>query len=43
MRKHHTPIAKWISRLPSKEKIVGSTPTGGTLASLAQLVRAFVL
>jgi hypothetical protein len=32
------PIAQLVEQLPFKEKVVGSRPTGRTLADLAQLV-----
>lgn len=27
-----TPVAQWLERAPAKGKVVGSIPTGGTLA-----------
>tara|TARA_B100000795_G_scaffold179526_1_gene135889 strand:- start:3210 stop:3458 length:249 start_codon:yes stop_codon:yes gene_type:complete len=29
----NAPVAKWLRRLPSKQKIAGSTPAGGYLNS----------
>ena len=32
------PVAQWIEQLPSKQSVVGSTPTGG-VGVVVQLVR----
>ena len=31
----------WIARLTSNQKVAGSSPAGGAIGSIAQLVRAY--